>query len=243
MKNWYVLALLLGLVACNRNSDDPDPSPTGGKIQGAVTLFDDRTGQLDDSGMRVTVEGTTPLRQATTSASGNYLLENVPTGRYTLVFEKAGYGTFRLFDVDHNATGTTQVGVVPALGQISATQITALSAAPLGPVIGVSTTTSPAAAGGANRRIVRYFLHTANTVSGSAYTAYTQALQIGITPYQKIFTREELNSFGFPSGSTVWVRAYGESFNTNEYDDPGTGRRVFPNLNQTSAAAVSFVVP
>lgn len=244
MKTWYALALLIGLAACKNDSDNPDQTPAGGKIQGSVTLFDDRTNPLDDGGMTVSVQGTTPLRQATTTSTGSYTIENVPTGNYTLVFEKAEYGTFRMFDINHNATGTTPVGVTPSLGKISTTTITALSAAPNGSAMSVLTTTSPAASGSAaNRRVVRYFLHTANTVNNTTYTAYTQALQIGITPYPKIFTREELNSLGFASGSTVWVKAYGESFFTNEYDDPTTNRRVFPNLNPTSAAAVSFVVP
>jgi len=48
---------------------------------------------------------------------------------------------------------------------------------------------------------------------------------------------------GFASGSTVYVKIYGESFYGNDYDEPNQNIRVFPNLNLDSAEAVSFEVP
>jgi hypothetical protein len=36
---------------------------------------------------------------------------------------------------------------------------------------------------------------------------------------------------------------YADAYQSNVYEDPATGRDVFPNINSGSPAAISFVVP
>ena len=57
----------------------------GGNISGNVDL----TNTGDESGVLVTAVGT--VRNAVTDASGNYLIENLPAGSYTVKAEKPGY--------------------------------------------------------------------------------------------------------------------------------------------------------
>jgi hypothetical protein len=57
------------------------------------------------------------------------------------------------------------------------------------------------------------------------------------------FTNDELFAMGFASGQTIYVKVYGESYISNDYTDPLTGKRVFPNLNANSAAPINFVIP
>ncbi len=57
----------------------------GGSISGTVDLTDTN----DDSGVSVTALGS--VRSAVTDASGNYTIENVPAGTYTVKAEKPGY--------------------------------------------------------------------------------------------------------------------------------------------------------
>jgi hypothetical protein len=57
------------------------------------------------------------------------------------------------------------------------------------------------------------------------------------------FTASELYAMGFSTGQTVFIKLYGDSYQSNDYDDPLTGKTVFPNLNQASAAAISFIMP
>ena len=64
-----------------------------------------------------------------------------------------------------------------------------------------------------------------------------------INPYQSTLTQTELINAGFTSGQTVYVKAYGESYWSNEYLDVNLNKKVFPNLNTVSANAVSFIVP
>jgi hypothetical protein len=64
-----------------------------------------------------------------------------------------------------------------------------------------------------------------------------------INPYEVTLSQNDLLNAGFSSGQTLYVKAYGDSFWSNEYFDPELDRKVFPNLNKNAAAAVSFVVP
>ena len=57
----------------------------GGNVSGTVDL----TGTSDDSGVLVKAEGT--VRSAVTDVSGNYIIQNIPAGTYTISAGKPGY--------------------------------------------------------------------------------------------------------------------------------------------------------
>ena len=44
----------------------------------------------------IIVEGTVPQITVTSDAEGKFVIENLPTGTYNLIFKKAGYGTHKL---------------------------------------------------------------------------------------------------------------------------------------------------
>lgn len=239
------LSLAIGLfllaTACSKD-DDPAPDPTVAPITGTVALYDEGTSTAERNGMTVTVDGST-LR-ATTAADGKFTINDVPFGTKTLVFEKAGYGTYRVFNVDHRSNsglGTVLTNTI-SLGRSSTTTITDLTGAASGGDYVVNPTTAPAASNGAPK-YVRLFFHTANTVSNTVYTRFSEAYTIRINPGNITLTKTFLNGLGFASGSTIYVRAYGESFFSNNYTDPSLSREVFPNQNATSAAAIAVVVP
>lgn len=245
MKKLTMLVVLLAVLTCSCSKDDnPEPTPTTASISGSVNLYDEAITAADNSGMTVTVEGSSPSLKATTGTDGKFKITNVPFGNKVLVFEKAGYGTYKIFNIDHksnNGLGTT-LTAAPSLGRISTTTITALSSALVAGDMVVSPTTSPGASNGIPR-YVRLFFHTANTVSNTVYTRYSDNYTVRINPGNITLTKTYLNGLGFASGSTVYVRAYGDSFWSNNYTDPTLNRDVFPNQNATSAAAIAFVVP
>ena len=239
---YSALVLIGSIVLSSCGGDDGDitqPTPTAGNISGEVNLYDEGTTEIDGSGMTIRLEGTSS--SATTDASGNFVLTDVPFGSYTLVFEKGGYGTFRSFDFEHRSE-ITFVVPNPSLGQSSTTSITDLTVSSDGTTVTVGATTDPEASIG-NTRYVRFFFSTTSDVSSEDYDAVLETIQVQITPYNLNLTAASLEALGFTSGQTVYVRAYGESFWSNQYDDPDLGRTVFPNLNMTSAAAVSLEVP
>ena len=237
----FSLMVLLGISSCSKD-EDPTPDPiTKANITGSVNLYDEGTTQIDNSNMTVKVEGTTPSISATTDANGDFILADVPFGTYTILYEKSGFGTFKKFDIEH-VNNATAILNTPSIGEISTTQITNLQANVSGNVIIISVTTNPAGSNG-NTRYVRYFLSTDSNVSNENYTYFSPGLVSQINPKEITLSNNDLTSAGFSTGETVFVKVYGDSFWSNEYDDLDLGRNVFPNLNMTSNNSVSFIVP
>ena len=237
----FGLIILLGISSCSKD-EDPTPVPiTKANITGSVNLYDEGTTQIDNSNMTVKVEGTTPAISATTDANGDFTLSDVPFGTYTILYEKSGFGTFKKFDIEHKNNATAILNT-PSIGEISTTQITNLEANVSGNDIIISVTTNPAGSNG-NTRYVRYFLSTDSNVSSENYTYFSPGLVSQINPKEITLSNNDLTSAGFSTGETVFVKVYGDSFWSNEYNDPDLGRNVFPNLNMTSTNSVSFIVP
>ena len=237
----FGLMSLLIFTSCSKD-DDPTPEPiTKANIIGSVNLYDEGVTQIDNSNMTVQVQGTG--LSAITDADGDFTLLDIPFGTYAIIFEKSGFGTFKKFDLEHTNTGSsTIITENPSLGESSTTQVTALTSSVNGNDIQISITTNPAGNNG-NTRYVRYFLSADPNVSNENYTYYSPGLVSQINPFEITLSQNNLSGAGFSSGQTVYVKVYGDSFWSNEYDDPDLGRKVFPNLNMTSANSVSFVVP
>jgi len=244
------LLFSLVFISCKKDNNN---TVTKGAITGTVTLWNDKTtSQTDASGVLVTIANL-PGKTFTTSANGQFRFDDITFDNYDLVFTKAGYGTFKIYGVSHakpsGSTGTTQITtVVPAI-QMGAQSTTTITAHTLvsttfngNPGVSYSYSVSPAPSG-SNRGYVRAFLSTSSSVSNTNYTAYSAVRSVLSSPANGGFSLEELNGFGFSSGQTVYIKLYGESFVSNDYTDPSTGKRVFPNLNTTSATAISFIVP
>ena len=237
-----ILMFILAIATVSCSSDDSNNDPiTKANITGSVNLYDEGTTLLDESNMLVKVVGTNPLITALTNSNGQFVLEDIPFGTYTIEYEKAQYGVFKKFNFSHqgNANAITEI---PSLGKTSSTEITDLLVNIVNGQVVFSITTSPAG-NNSNRRYVRYFLSTSATVSNSNYMYHSPTFISQINPYQSTLTQSNLINAGFTSGQTVYVKAYGESYWSNEYFDVSLNKKVFPNLNTNSANAVFFVVP
>ena len=240
MKNFFLAlpAFLVVLAACDKDTENQ--TAPAADLFGTVTLYDDRTTALSPAGMVVSVDGLTAT--ATTDASGRYSFTALPKDVYNLTFTKAGYGTFRLFGVNHNPSGTSTQVAGRTLGQVSTTTVTGLTITPVGTdTVSLSVSISPAGTASASRG-VRFFYHTDANVSASNYVGFSPVYTIRSGTGNILVAKAALQAMGFSSGSTIRVRAYGDAYFSNDYDDPTSGKTVFPNVNATTVAAVSFTL-
>lgn len=247
-----VFILLTGIgisffASCGKNSGDTNGTP-GGRMTGTVQTWDDKLNSTSDMmGITVTVSDL-PTFVAITDGTGNYTFGDLPFGVHDLTFAKTGYGTSKLYGVVHNALTAIPTTIVPTFGfgKVATTTVTALALTgntfngQPGVSFSYNFSTMPTTG---NRAFVRYFLSTAADVSSSSYTAFSPVVNFSNLSAIAGFTVNDLVSMGFSSGQTVYVRMYGESFKSNEYKDPNTGKWVFPNVNTTTVSAVSFQVP
>jgi hypothetical protein len=234
--------LILFITSCSSNDDSP-AAATKANISGSVNLYNESTNLVDLSNMTVSVLGTMPLISAVTDAEGKFVLSNVPFGTFTLEYTKNGYGTYKKFGVVHGTNGqATALTATPSLGQVSTTSITGITASTSANQVVLSISTNPGGSA-ANRRYIRYFLSTSQSVSATNYSYYSPVFTSQINPFEKTILATELISAGFTSGQQVYVRAYGDSFWDNAYDSSEFNRRIFPNLNANTVPAATFIVP
>lgn len=240
------LFALLILGSCSSDDDNNNTSPGVGSIAGTVQVWNDKTtSQTDRSGVTVTIDNLTG-RTTTTAADGSFRFDNLNYDTYNLSFSKTGHGTTRVFSVPVNSSAAVTNVPTVQFGALSTTTITGLALVNTtyngGPGVSYTITfgTTPTSA---NRAFHRAFLSTSSGVSNTNFTAVGALRSAQSNNVNGGFTADELYAMGFTPGQTVFVKVYGDSYQSNDYEDPTTGKPVFPNLNATSAAAISFVVP
>jgi len=121
-----LLIPILSLFSCQKK-DVAGPAgpqgPTGppgenvsakGDIQGKVILYDIFGQPLtDNSGATVSLDNTSPLQQAVTTADGSFTISSVHAGTYDLTIQKQGYGTMPYFNFAHAGTPSpSQTGII-----------------------------------------------------------------------------------------------------------------------------------
>lgn len=243
LSSTILILLSMLLISCGSDDENISEPETSSNIIGFVTLYDESINQVDNSGMSVRIEELTQNNIAITDTEGEFTFEDVPFGKYNLVYEKSGYGTYKLFDLEHSNTGgSTVIEVARSLGQKSSTSVTNLTVNTSDSLITIEVITDPVANVG-NTKYIRFFFSRQPNVSSENYDSVMETLVVQITPYSLNLNEESLDALGYQSGETVYVKCYGESFWGNNYNDPELGRDVFPNVNLNSAAAVSFIVP
>lgn len=239
----YFLFLFLS-TSCYQSNTIPERngSTLDSKITGSVILYNDLLTKVLPYGMTVSIEGTSYT--TTTDSGGKYIFKDVKYGTYSFVFTKAGYGTSRIDTFKHVNNNDQVPSIVPAktLGAISTTSVTALEVETDGDTLIIHPTTSPEASREVSRG-VRLFYGNLGSVSGSEYIGYSAVFGLKQATGSIRVGKDELYKMGFAPGSTVYIKAYGDSFVSNDYTDLNTGKRVFPNLNAFTVDAASFTLP
>lgn len=239
----------LFVIACSDDNDTPS-LPTRGILLGNIQTFDDKLVSTNDAG-GVTVTASNLTGQtfsATTDNTGRYTFNELPYDNYQFEISKSGYGTLKVFGISHvyvKDVISTVVQNIP-FGKTSTTTVTGLTFNDflLNGEVGVSFDyiLSPVPTS-SKKAFVRYFLGPFADVSNTKFTARSEVFSFSSLSANTGFTKERLLEMGFTAGQTVYVRMYGDSFISNNWEDPTSGIEVFPNINPTTVAAVSFVVP
>jgi len=241
MKAYIHYAIIILLLSCSNNKEEEIEVIETGVITGTVKLFESRGGYAPDENMRVSIEGSDPVISVFTDTIGNYKFNDLPHDRYNLRFEKEGFGTFKRGDIIHQNEETT-IEAFEILGKKSTTEISQLQLFETETGITLSVTTSPLAHT-TNIRYVRLFFNIGSEANDQIFEYFTPVLQAEFTPFIRQYTFEEFEELGFISGATIYIKAYGESLISNEYNDPNNGAFIFPNLNPNTSTSVSFVMP
>jgi hypothetical protein len=248
LRSLLAFTVILITLATSCGKDDSAPAVLTGTLRGSVQVWNDKATSLTDrSGVTVTIENISG-KSTSTAADGSFQFTDLPYDTYDLTFSKSGYGTRKVFGVKLLGTtsGTTVNMATVQFGALSTTTITSLTIVNAtyngGPGVTYSYSMNPVPST-SSRAYVRAFLGTTNAVSSTNYTAYSALNSASNNNVNGGFTASELYAMGFTAGQPVFIKLYGDSYQSNDYDDPATGKTIFPNLNPTSPAAVQFIVP
>lgn len=250
MKKLIYLAIISLIVFSSCEDDDPktnsDSITTKANIEGAVNLYDEFGQSVSNERMKINIEGNSFQFIAETEKQGEYLLQNVPYfTNYTILYQKTGFGTYKIYNYDHEYTGS--VGVVdeiPNLSQISSAYTTAL-------LINVNNDTvnfQVSIAGGSENgeRKLRVLFHSIPEISNAIYSHYTSKLTTTGNAQTIRLTKEMLEEIGLSSGTLYYAQVYGDSYYSNAYIDDYNMKHVLPNLGFNDDVAVptaTFVMP
>jgi hypothetical protein len=266
MKKTIVVVLVL-LLACNKNSNQhsivvPDviqAENRRGNITGVIQLYDIDGKLLQDaSGVSVSIEQSSVSTQ--TQASGKWTLDSIPFGTYDVSIKKSGYGVGRIMGIYHAATnhGTTLIAKSRAINEISTIEVTALNTkktTDVNPTL-ASLIASGLAEDGiifdpvfnsptpGEKKIRLFFSNTADVSTTNYLVSEKQRFSGRANESENYnFGLSWFVSNGFQPGQTVYVKAFGDGFVDDDYDDPISGISVFPSLAAKGSPVISFVLP
>jgi hypothetical protein len=240
--------IILGSAGCTKEGPEGPAGPTGppgtsgstlkGSLVGWVTLYDQFGTMIDDkSGVTVAIDGTVPPATAITNTLGRYQIDSLKTGTYEIVFSKTGYATRRALLAFLG--GTKPYIYSSYISQSCTTLPTNLSVTYYSSTaVTIACTVAPAIPSG-SLRVVRVFYGKTPTVSGTNYltsSGYsTSSTSFSVTT--------SINKNYFPSGSTMYVIAYGDSYNSYTIMDLTTGLGIYATLNSPASNVASYIVP
>jgi len=235
---------LISSSSCDKKDECEYPNLTSADISGNVNLFDDFEEPLENSGMVVSILYSNPLISDTTDEDGNYTLPDVPFGNYTLSYAKPGYGTFFASFAHTNQCQLANQVSQFFLGQKSTTTITSLSVQPVVSSIKIDVTIDPP--GTAEQpRYYRLFFKNENDVSNSSYDVQSGLLVTYSNANTTTLSIADLHGLNFQPGETIYIKAYGDSFYSNDYYklDASEPIILYPNTNIVTVPDVDFVTP
>ena len=239
LKIYFVMLFLFSFfVSC---TDTVAPVLTG-SISGFVSLYEETGAQIKDkAGVKVHIEGRNNF--AYTNTEGRYSLENVEAGIFNIVFEKAGFGIYKIIAREFVGGGEAY------LYSVGLTKLPTFNVASI--IINTNPNSFPYLWMNGNLsdarnyyRVVVIFFGKSEEVSNdpqkylyvTSFNAYPDSSSYSYSLWDKQY----LIQSGFNSGETVYVAAYSSSEYWGIYD-PITGREIFYNVG-TSPVKSSFVL-
>lgn len=240
MKRIMLAVLMLLLIATLSCTDTVAPVLTG-DITGFVYLQDNEGQQIKDrSGVKVSIEGRQNFTY--TDSNGKFTLENVSAGIFNIVFEKEGYGLYKIIAREFPGGGeaylySTTLFELPAYEVSSVTIVKSSN----------NLLIQGSVTGELNyyRNVLIFFNKNSNVSNDpknyltlrSVYV-YADSLQFSsyIYDYKDWFISE-----GFSIDSTIYLVAYSSTDYWGGYPDPETGRYFYTGIG-SNPVKTSFVL-
>jgi hypothetical protein len=215
-----------------------------GSISGFVELYEEDGSRINDkSGVKVSIEGRN--NYAYTNNDGRYSLENVEAGIFNIVFEKEGFGLYKIIAREFVGGGEAYLYNI-GLTKLPTFNVTSL-------IITKTTGTPPYLRMSGNlsnarnyyRYVILFFGKSADVSNDPKNYLLTNSIYVypdsSSFGYSMLDYSEYFLDADFSSGETVYVASYSASNSYWGTPDPITGRYYFYNVG-TSPVKSSFIL-
>jgi len=241
MRKLFLIPLAIILFSsCKKNTNETSAK----NIQGVVYLYNEFGQRLPNAaGVTVVLEyvGDTAI---TDSAGGfSFTSKYLPAVSYTIMYSKSGYGTYQQnFTIAANTANTTvpnaavYANSTTVITNLAATIDTAYSSGGYYTIY-LTGALTPA---GTTQEPRNMIVFTGPTPDVSP-TNYANAWFIGTTIYGTL----KVYVSNVPGGQTLYLVGYGISMPTSStaYQDPTTGKFVYPSICSTPSNVASIALP
>lgn len=255
-----LILLLLLLASCGDKSSISGVGTGNGSINGFINLRDTNGNEMSDhSGVRISVLGGS--QYAFSDADGQWTLENLPAGKFTIISHKDGYAD--LYDVNHAFTSTIKGDDIEYYGLRRLYTISKLTPSL---VLRPFEKSMDSNMGGA--LVATFSGRIKDTNVSNSYPQFIKiyfAANPNIDPQnpssfnsssrmQSVYSdgvgyvqveRDSLIAAGFPQLSKVYCVAYAAGYWTEDigYTDATTGKKINTGLSPIHSEVKSFVIP
>lgn len=233
----YFLFILLVTIACEKETEYDVLS---GQLIGYINLYDsNRTILSDKSGVEIIVEGTNPQQKALTNVDGQFIIDDLKSGIYNIIFNKEGYCQHKI--VSHQFVGgnkpatlyeTTLYGILNL--QIDNPKIIDLDN-PYSVEFRVSAKVTNQ--NGNTSHYCRYYLSNDPDIS---YKNYVSS-DVAITYNEELFFSLQIDTLKFPIGSELYLIMYPASESYQYYTDLNTGKKIYTSININKPSQVANI--
>lgn len=245
--NKYLTALiLLIIITTGCEKTEQFPLNLKGTIKGEIIPRNEFGPANDDyEGFSIQLEGSEPLISTSTDIDGNYELKNIPTGTYNLIISKEGYGEYQKQGLQI-VGGDEPLYFKAALNKKSSTTIENISHEIVngteiylrGTVyhnIPFDIPTVP------HEAVIRYFVHGSENPSGTDYSGTNTLIFNGESGTQFNY-RINIDKKKYPSGSTIYLIAYGCSYYDLGFYDLLSNLYIYSSIG-TGSNIASITIP
>lgn len=215
-----------------------------GSLIGYVNSYGNLAVPAGLSDAEVTLEGTDPLVTRNTNSNGKFEVSDLQTGTYNLIFNKAGYGTFKILGysfVGGDVAATAPSVMLYPLPNIeindASVAVTRYGDAAYGAFTVFTETSEPAVRSG----YFRYYLSKEPDVSSMRY------LETGILgSYSQTGSHNMQTSFDvnrFAPGSNLYLVIYPCTEQFANYLDIETGKKIYCSVGESNTGVITITIP
>jgi len=267
----WILSVVVLFYACKKETGVEGPAgPPGnngvdataldtGTLSGNLVVYDEFSWPISDSsGVKVSLKQGGTTISTTSDHSGNYSFHGLPSGTYDLTYEKANFGTMKMFGIGHSP-GSNLNTVVPEVYVIQKPVKTAIDSISLNStyyyiILTIYLDTSSLSY---TQGVGNFALFIGSNPNPTPENTPLSPLGQYINPdghgaYSFTFYKSDLGGINQPNGPfyiTVgtfnrFIRGYQNQYSffdpglSGYYVDPSTGKYVFPNLKMAPNTVV-----